>query len=274
MHPTELLNANYFLQQWFFAFFELSAITVIFSLLERIRPIQREVTFDTEKRTELLIYILNRILLTPLIAAFFLYVSAKLLMGWLPYQFWDKDIQSLPLYLQVILGAFILDMSLYVRHRFMHYALWRVHAIHHSAIRINWLTSQRTHPLDLAISIFFDLAVLYLIGFSGDGMVYATLTLFVMNLFAHSNINFEWPGFLRYCFGSPNFHRWHHAREEKEAYDKNFCAIFPFIDLAFGTFYHPAGKLPCSYGIYQRKNELPLDSSFIHQMVYPFVTRK
>ena len=37
---------------------------------------------------------------------------------------------------------------------------------------------------------------------------------------------------------SPRFHRWHHV-DLPEAYDKNFASIFPFFDLAFGTYHDP-----------------------------------
>lgn len=274
MFLAEWLDIQHWLTESLLLFIELTFFAILFTFLEKIRPIQPDITLDQEKRTELLFYIINRLFLLPLCIALYLHGVASVLRHWVPYQFWNAEIQSLPLAVQILLGAFILDIGVYIRHRFMHVVLWRVHAIHHSAVHVNWLTSQRLHPVEIAISVFFDMSVLYFIGFSGDGMAYATLLMMAMNLLTHANINLEWPGFLRYCFGSPNFHRWHHAKQEKEAYDKNYCVIFPFIDIALGTFYYPAKKLPKSYGIYQRKGEMPLDSSFIHQMAYPFISRK
>ncbi len=274
MSLNEWLDIHHWLNAGLSLFMDLVFLAIVFTLLELVRPIQKDITFDQEKRTELAIFILTKLLVQPFFITLHVYGSALALKTWLPYQAFDDEIRSLPLFLQIVFGLLILDAATYIRHRFMHEYLWKVHAIHHSAVHINWLTSLRLHPIEIGIAIFFDMTVLYLLGFSGDGMVYAATAMALMNVIAHANINLEWPGFLRYCFGSPNFHRWHHAKQEKKAYDKNYCVVFPFIDIALGTFYYPEKKLPKSYGIYQRKGELPLDSSFVHQMTYPFVSRK
>jgi sterol desaturase/sphingolipid hydroxylase (fatty acid hydroxylase superfamily) len=73
---------------------------------------------------------------------------------------------------------------------------------------------------------------------------------------------------LRYALASPAFHRWHHTTEE-EALDKNFSGLFPFIDVVFGTFYMPAGRLPQHFGI--RNGAVP--EGLLRQLAYPFERR-
>ena len=68
---------------------------------------------------------------------------------------------------------------------------------------------------------------------------------------------------------SPEFHRWHHTSEE-EGRDKNFAGLFPFIDMAFGTFYLPAGKHPTIFGA---RGGAPVPPDFWGQLIYPFRPR-
>ena len=53
---------------------------------------------------------------------------------------------------------------------------------------------------------------------------------------------------------------------EAEGLDRNFAGMFPFIDLAFGTFYMPVGRVPERFGI----TGAPVPSGFLAQLVYPF----
>jgi hypothetical protein len=80
----------------------------------------------------------------------------------------------------------------------------------------------------------------------------------------HANLNWTF-GPLKYVFASPVFHRWHHTLED-EGLDKNFAPTFPVLDLIFGTFYMPPGKLPARFGVHD--TEFP--EGFLGQFVYPF----
>ncbi|MFU6034438.1 sterol desaturase family protein, partial [Pseudomonas aeruginosa] len=54
-----------------------------------------------------------------------------------------------PLWVQLLLVAVVLDLSLYAMHRISHHVpwLWRFHMIHHSAERLYWMNGERRHPL-------------------------------------------------------------------------------------------------------------------------------
>lgn len=245
----------------------------IFLVVERVRPIQIIQPFNKEKKAELLLLLVNGIIFQPffyfILVLFFTHTAQELI----PYQIFNTEIQSLPFFLQVFLGLLLMDLKIYIRHRFTHNFMWKTHAVHHSANDVNWLTGTRLHPSELFVDTAFTIPVMHLLGFSGDGIIYASMIVFLFNLFTHLNLNLEYPSFLRYIVGSPNFHRWHHAKLEKEAFNKNFSVMFPFIDIILGSFYHPKGKLPKEYGIYQRPNETPITQTLWGYLSYPFRSR-
>lgn len=244
---------------------------LIFIVIERIRPIHADQSFTTEKRAELWLMLLNSLVTTPVAHLLLVLLFTYTVQEFIPYQWLDVEIQALPFAIQVFIGVLLLDFKVYIRHRFTHSFLWRTHAVHHSANYINWLTASRLHPNEIIIDTAFTVPVMYILGFSGEGIAIASVIMFFFNLFTHANLNLEYPGFLRYLCSSPNFHRWHHAKLEKEAFNKNFAVVFPFIDMAFGTFYYPKGRLPREYGIYQRPNETPIIQTLWGQISYPFL---
>ncbi|MGQ0458057.1 MAG: sterol desaturase family protein [Hyphomicrobium sp.] len=165
----------------------------------------------------------------------------------LPYQMFDHYIGSLPIVAQVLLGLLVLDISVWIRHSFVHKYLWSFHAVHHSAKEISWLTTHRLHPMDQIVMSIMDFVVLYFIGFSAEGMAIAILIKNLNNEFVHSNIVLDYPKPLKYILVSPNMHRWHHATE-KAAHDKNYCVVFAIVDYVMGTYYVPDNALPNAYG--------------------------
>ena len=78
----------------------------------------------------------------------------------------------------------------------------------------------------------------------------------------HANLNWTFGPF-RYVLASPVFHRWHHSNDPAVR-DKNFAPTFPVLDVLFGTFHMPPGRLPSGYGA----EGVP--DSFLRQMAYPF----
>jgi sterol desaturase/sphingolipid hydroxylase (fatty acid hydroxylase superfamily) len=76
------------------------------------------------------------------------------------------------------------------------------------------------------------------------------LTLYALLL--HANVSWTY-GRLRYLIASPPLHRWHHG-------------LFPFIDLAFGTFYMPPGRQPQRFGT--SNDDVP--DGLLAQLAYPF----
>lgn len=262
-----------FQELFVFSFTMLSLAFVLF-VVENLRPIQRGLSFDTEKRTELILALINNVFIKPLSHVIFILLTVHVLEAWVPYQIFSQQILALPLWTQVLLGLLIMDFSTYVRHRFMHTYLWDVHAVHHSAHHVTWLTAFRLHPVEMFLATIFDFTALYILGFEGQGIIIAGIVMYALNVFTHSNLNLSWPGPLRYVLGSPCFHRWHHAKYERVAFGKNYTVVFPFIDWIFGSYYYPVGKLPSDYGFLQAKDEAPIGLDFRSQITYPFLKPK
>lgn len=192
-------------------------------------------------------YPLISLLITQPLVFFFIYKMLSLGQGALPYQMFSETISAIPVVFQVLLGLLVIDISVWIRHGFVHKYFWSFHAVHHSAEEISWMTTTRLHAMDQFVMGVMDFAVLYVIGFSAEGMTLALLIKNWNNLFVHSNIVLDYPKPWKYIFVSPNMHRWHHAKE-KEAHDKNFCVVFAFVDYIMGTYYVPDNALPKAYG--------------------------
>ena len=172
---------------------------------------------------------------------------------------------SLPLIVQVPLLLLLADLLAYWSHRWFHgERLWRFHAIHHSSKTVDWLSSVRLHPVNDAVSRIVQVLPLYWMGFNGAALAAFVPFLTFYSLLLHANVSWSY-GPLRYVIASPAFHRWHHTTE-REGLDKNFANMFPFIDLAFGTFYMPAGRQPQEFGILG--DEVP--NGLLAQLAYPF----
>jgi len=63
--------------------------------------------------------------------------------------------------------------------------------------------------------------------------------------FVHANVRFR-LGPLEWLISTPAFHHWHHTNDEHR--DRNFAAMFPWIDRIFGTSWLP-NYWPPVYGI-------------------------
>lgn len=169
-----------------------------------------------------------------------------------------------PAWLQAIEIVFLGDLVGYGMHRLFHRRrLWKFHAIHHSSTEVDWLSAVRLHPVNDVVTRVAQVVPFLALGFAPLVLVAYLPVLTFYAILLHANVNWTF-GPLRYVFASPVFHRWHHTKEA-EAMDKNFAGLFPFIDLAFGTFYMPRGKLPTEFGV----NE-PVPEGLVGQLAYPF----
>jgi sterol desaturase/sphingolipid hydroxylase (fatty acid hydroxylase superfamily) len=174
-------------------------------------------------------------------------------------------VKDWPLWVQCPLMLLVQDVILYWIHRAFHSQLaWRFHAIHHSPTVLDWMSTMRTHPVNYILEFTLADVIVLLLGFSPQALVLIALFSTAYSSMVHANLNWT-LGPLRYLFASPVFHRWHHTTQEA-GLDKNFASTFPFLDLLFGTYYMPAGKLPEQFGI----GEAAFPEGFLGQLVYPF----
>lgn len=251
----------------FFAI-ELVFIGLLFYFIEKRKPAEEKSgIFKPGFKEEIGLALLNVSLFSPISYAI---VSAALLYGLaplIPYQIFDTQLSSMPLSLQVLFACFLMDFSVYWRHRFTHHFMWPFHAVHHAAKNIGWTTALRLHPVDIFIATAFDITMLHIFGFSAPGIILAVFVMKGFNYFTHANINLQFNKPMRYIFASPNFHRWHHATA-KSAHNKNFCVIFSLLDVMFGTYHHPE-ELPEDYGL-EPADQKEYPNGLIGWLTYPF----
>jgi sterol desaturase/sphingolipid hydroxylase (fatty acid hydroxylase superfamily) len=172
---------------------------------------------------------------------------------------------SLPLWLQAVIFLVGSDFMMYWVHRAFHRpTLWKYHAIHHSSEELDWISGARFHPVNIMLGSVATDVVLFLAGISPQ--VFVLLGPFNVAHAGFVHANLKWTlGPFRYVLAGPVFHRWHHTAVE-EGGGKNFASTFPILDVLFGTYYMPQGKLPGDYGV----SDPDFPAGFGAQMLYPF----
>jgi sterol desaturase/sphingolipid hydroxylase (fatty acid hydroxylase superfamily) len=146
---------------------------------------------------------------------------------------------SLPLFLNVILTIIIFDFLIYLQHVVVHKFsfLWKIHRVHHTDLEFDVTTGIRFHPVEIVLSMFYKLAVVYLIGPVAFAIILYEIALNAAALFGHSNIflNQKFDRILRTIFVTPDMHRIHHSVVRHET-DSNYGNIFSIWDKLFKTY--------------------------------------
>jgi sterol desaturase/sphingolipid hydroxylase (fatty acid hydroxylase superfamily) len=175
----------------------------------------------------------------------------------------------LPLWLQCVAILLIQDVLFYGIHRIFHSRLaWKFHAVHHSPKVLDWMSTTRFHPVNHLLEFAFADVVVLMMGFAPAALLMLTPFNLLYSAMTHANLNWTF-GPLRYVLASPVFHRWHHTTQE-EGINKNFASTFPVLDLIFGTFHMPPGRLPERFG----NGDADFPEDFWGQFTHPFQRKK
>ncbi len=172
----------------------------------------------------------------------------------------------LPLWGQIVLYLLVSDIALYWIHRTFHRgALWKYHAVHHASEDLDWTSAARFHPINIIFGTTLVDVLALVAGIKPDVFFFLMPFTTFSSAFVHANLDWTF-GPLKYMLVSPVFHRWHHTLPD-EGGDRNFANTFSFLDVLFGTFYMPEGKLPSTYGI--ADSAMPQGMGM--QMLYPMM---
>lgn len=246
-------------------------LMVVFVPLERLCGLHRQKVFRKEFFTDIGYYYLNS-LLPKLVLILPLSMLAMALhkFGLGGSYAWIDD---MPLLVRFGVVLIVGEFGAYWGHRWSHEIplLWRFHVIHHSAEEMDWLVNTRAHPLDMAFTRLCGLAPLYVVGLAqptGNTVDLVPL-LYVLvgtvwSFFIHANMRWRF-GWLEWLVSTPAFHHWHHTKDGPEYINKNYAAIFPWVDKLFGTFYLPKKQWPVKYGI-----DTAMVSGLVGQLLQPF----
>lgn len=173
---------------------------------------------------------------------------------------------SWPVPLQVLTVLVLSDFLRYWLHRSFHKVpwMWRLHAVHHSPLKLYWLNVGRFHPLEGSMQFVFDALPFIVLGVAPDVLAAYFVFYAINGFFQHSNCNVR-LGWLNSIVAGPELHRWHHSKVVRES-DRNFGNNLIIWDAIFQTKYFPAAKEVGDLGLQTR--DYPLD--FLHQLVAPF----
>lgn len=173
--------------------------------------------------------------------------SAEALFGGLALPGVAAVTRNLPVPVQALALWLAVDFCFYWQHRAMHEVpfLWRFHAIHHSAERMDWLASSRLHFAEVWLSRTVGLLPIIALGFdqAAVGLFVVAVSIHATLIHANARITF---GPFEHVFVGPKNHHWHHAKDWAGV-DRNYAAAFAWPDRLFGTYHNPP-QWPDAYG--------------------------
>ncbi len=243
---------------------------LIVGVAERIMPFDPDWNRPRRDRlTDLLHTVVSFVALSEILRAAFLAGLAALLgAADVPWTLWPV---GWPWPLQLALALIIAELPYYWLHRWMHTtpALWRLHAVHHSAPRMYWLNAGRFHPLDAGLVFFTQLPVLMLLGTPAPILSLFLVVGAIHGMFQHANLDLR-LGPLNHVFAMAELHRWHHARTGPGA-RANYGGNLICWDLIFGTRYHPGHDIPPDGIGFEGDEDYPTD--YLGQLAAPFRRR-
>jgi lathosterol oxidase len=230
---------------WFLL--DLFLLAIVYVPLERLFPRVRQPVAREGFATDLVYFFVNHVLVHVLL--FLAIMPAAVLLDWARYEPLARAVRSQPLVLQVAEIVVVADFFQYWIHRLFHEVplLWRVHAIHHSSKRLDWLAGSRLHLVDIVVVRAVTFAPLFVGGFSGAAIRAYAVLVAVAGVFLHANVRFRFAA-LEKIVATPRYHAFHHAADAG-AVDKNFAFHLPILDRLFGTQYLPEASWPERYGI-------------------------
>ncbi len=237
---------------------------IVFTPLEMLWPAHRgQRLFRPGFRTDVLHFFFTGLLTTVgLVLAAIPFVVA---MNALTPSVVRASVGAQPEVVQLLEALLMVELVGYWSHRMMHTvpALWRLHRVHHSSERMDWLAAAHLHPFDGSLGRLLAVIPLAYLGFGRATFGSAILLLQLHAIFQHTNVRLRF-GPLGRVVSSPQFHHWHHTNDPG-ARDRNFAGLFPWIDGLFGTFHLPDRAWPETYGVDQ-----PIPSGYLGQLASPF----
>ena len=158
-------------------------------------------------------------------------------LGFFLYQNFPNLVQKikfnldLPIALQVLLVIFVLDLSVFLKHIFLHVYFMEFHDLHHNARFLYPLTNTRRHIFEAIFSWGFMLIPNIFLHLNFSYFIMGRLIFFYYAMFIHLGIPLSF-GQLENIFVSPKYHAIHHFEKKYSSY--NFSTVFSFFDLLLG----------------------------------------
>ena len=228
----------------------------------------RQPIFRHEWREDLFYFLVSSLMVQML--TYLAFIPAKSILVVAPLVQARAWVGALPFVVQFIAIMFLTDLVQYWVHRMFHRvpALWKFHAVHHSAPCMDWMAGARMHFFEILVLRGATVIPMFVLGFSQSAVNVYLFVVYLYATFVHANLNWRFPVIERFLV-TPRFHHWHHGIED-EAVDVNFAIHFPLFDRVFGTYHLPKDKWPSGYGVQGH----PVPSGYLAQFKYPFQRSK
>lgn len=224
----------------------LVVLVVCFVPLERAFPARVQAILRPAIGTDLLFFVGQYLVFTTASVAVLVEV-AKLWSRHFPIVV--AQVTAIPLPLRLVLAVILGDVAVYWFHRASHRFdfLWRFHSVHHSSEHLDWLAAHREHPVDGVLTQLCQNAPAILLAAPLGSIAWLAVFRGMWAVFVHSNVRVP-LGPLRWMFGSPELHHFHHALLPEGTKVSNFANLAPWLDLVFGTHHLPEKDAPFALG--------------------------
>ena len=214
-------------------------------------------------------FLLNLIVLIALsntVAEFFNDILGLVGLSVSSFQLFDVD--SLPLWLGLLIFFLVSDFVQWNTHRLLHRFefLWSFHKVHHSVKEMGFSAHLRYHwmePVVYKSILYIPLAIIG--GFDAQHVAFIYFFNIIIGHLNHANLGWNY-GPLKYLLNSPKMHIWHHAKELPVRTGVNFGLTLSIWDYLFKTNYIPHSGKDIELGFEGDEN---FPKGFINQELYP-----
>lgn len=245
------------------------ASALLIGLLEHIQPLIRKGTVPVKTQLLDIVHsLVSAAVVFPVIRALLLTSVAVLgskLSVWLGFTIWPSH---WPLALQVVLAVAVADLGAYWAHRSMHLTRigWRLHALHHTPLKLNFLAAGRSHPFNAAYTLGAENIAVLLLGITPEALVLLVVFKGVNGLLQHSNMYMH-SRWLSPILATDEVHHWHHSQDLHES-NSNFGNTTVLWDRLFGTYFMPKDRTPSELvGI----SNTHIPESYLTHLAVPFI---
>lgn len=167
-----------------------------------------------------------------------------------------------PYWVKLVIALLALDLAIWFQHLVSHKVpvFWRLHQVHHADRDIDVTTAVRFHPVEIALSMLWKIAVVIPLGASPFAVFLFEVILNACAMFNHANIALPaWlDRALRLFIVTPDMHRVHHSVLYRE-HDRNYGFNLSLWDRLFRTYLAQpeAGHQRMTIGLPPYQSEAP-----------------
>lgn len=175
------------------------------------------------------------------------------------------------------IALIVLDMMIYWQHVASHKFswLWALHKVHHADRDIDVTTGFRFHPVEIALSMAFKMAVIIALGAPVAAVIVFEIILNGCAMFNHSNIRLtpKLDRILRKFIVTPDMHRVHHSVIDREA-GSNYGFSISIWDRLFRSYIAQPkhGHDGMTIGLKDHQTDAP--AGLLWSLLLPFSARR